>query len=71
MSLVRYCPECGKTVPAGIVRHPRCYMEAMERVAAYTSRQWRQRNWGEEHPSLKGGEDIEVARDADTGKKND
>nr|DAZ10746.1 MAG TPA: zinc-ribbon containing domain protein [Caudoviricetes sp.] len=27
----RTCPECGEKVGAGIVRHPRCFQEALEK----------------------------------------
>lgn len=27
----RVCPECGEKVGAGIVRHPRCFQEALEK----------------------------------------
>lgn len=27
----RTCPECGEKVDAGIVRHPRCFQEALEK----------------------------------------
>ena len=27
----RLCPECGEKVGAGIVRHPRCFQEALEK----------------------------------------
>ena len=27
----RTCPECGESVGAGIVRHPRCFQDALEK----------------------------------------
>lgn len=47
MSIRRFCPECGERIPAGIVRHRRCYLEAVEQIQGKTERDWLKRLWGD------------------------
>lgn len=46
MSIRRLCPECGEAVPAGIVRHPKCFHQALADTWARTEREWNERTWG-------------------------